>query len=1061
VMREGAAPNPWKELKESDWRRYPDAVSDGVLYLDAFMHPNRETTGTLVTNLRSKQGGSAVLRMGFDDTVTVWLNGDEVYRSQGGHQAFLDQTAVAVHLRPGDNRLMVEVGQRAGAWRFLLRVTDPNGGILPVETIPKPWGPTPDAIEGPLPGEITDLWSTLYGATDVEPPDSASLRDLTDYARASHLPGRDQTIVRVSMEGALDIDPSARNLRAWMSLLDESRQHAARAKYGVPKGTSPLDTYAQMDLKLSSAWAHYYARRLSLAWSEVDALIGAHPNYLPAQKLAVTLFEDLGWTQSAVEKIQGLVARYPGRAGLYRALQHGLRASGRLTGEVELLRRRVGTLNADLSEHYRLTHLDLSKGKLDRALESQDVVLRRRPEQWVQTLDGIEALLDAARLDEAKRRLSSLEALAPRDPRVAALGVRVDNASGDREAALRRLKAALVIYPRDEVLRGLNEALVARRQRPNLGPPTEELLGQSCDGSPAKIVYQHARTEVADDGRAERWIRRVIQLCTPLGADRYGAVDIFHAPGSQNLEVIKAKRMRGDRESSPIYSERTLSNEQSRLYFDLRAARLRFERSKPGDLIEVIWRLSDLETDPAMPGEYGEVAFLQEEIPRAVSVIEVAGPAASQVKLGVVTHDLPVEVTPGRIVARDVPAVPSVERMPGTTDAFAYVHLSTIAEWSEIAKRYRRLIADRVSPSPHLIRRARALTEGVKTTREKVERLYHTVVDRVRYVGLEFGIHSFQPSPPDETWVRGYGDCKDKAVLLIALLSAVGVEGRFVLVRTTPEGGIPASPASLAFFDHAMVYLPELDRFVDPTVDQNAPWTLPSPDEGARVMVIGEGGALRTVPRRPATEHQVRINLDVTFDSSGVGRGGVEWTLRGSPALPTRRSLEPIGTRVSRANEGLGRWVEGIKLTRGTVTGLRPAQDPVQARGSVELELRDDERGLSFPLSLGGWPGIDDLGIATSRRQPLLLPHLVTVEQRFRFTFPGAKEIRAPDPVQLDTSFGVFKAVPRVQGEVLEVEIFFQLIDHEIPVSHYEAFRSWIAKVRDARAQVVEVKYAP
>ena len=60
------------------------------------------------------------------------------------NSAVLDQAAVRVHLRPGKNRLVVEVTQKNNAWRFMLRVTDPRGNLVPARTVPAPWGGPPE-----------------------------------------------------------------------------------------------------------------------------------------------------------------------------------------------------------------------------------------------------------------------------------------------------------------------------------------------------------------------------------------------------------------------------------------------------------------------------------------------------------------------------------------------------------------------------------------------------------------------------------------------------------------------------------------------------------------------------------------------------------------------------------------------------------------------------------------------------------------------------------------------------------------------------------------------------
>ena len=54
----------------------------------------------------------------------------------------------------------------------------------------------------------------------------------------------------------------------------------------------------------------------------------------------------------------------------------------------------------------------------------------------------------------------------------------------------------------------------------------------------------------------------------------------------------------------------------------------------------------------------------------------------------------------------------------------------------------------------------------------------------IRYVGIEIGIGGLQPHTADDVFRNRYGDCKDKATLLRAMLENVGIHSTWVLVDT-------------------------------------------------------------------------------------------------------------------------------------------------------------------------------------------------------------------------------------------------------------------------------------
>ncbi|NTV11877.1 MAG: tetratricopeptide repeat protein, partial [Zoogloea sp.] len=79
------------------------------------------------------------------------------------------------------------------------------------------------------------------------------------------------------------------------------------------------------------------------------------------------------------------------------------------------------------------------------------------------------------------------------------------------------------------------------------------------------------------------------------------------------------------------------------------------------------------------------------------------------------------------------------------------------------------------------------------------------VQNEIRYFGVSLGESSHRPYPPNEVAKRRFGDCKDKAYLLVTLLRELGIEARPVLValssRKMPAKVLP----SPNMFDHVIV----------------------------------------------------------------------------------------------------------------------------------------------------------------------------------------------------------------------------------------------------------------
>jgi hypothetical protein len=68
--------------------------------------------------------------------------------------------------------------------------------------------------------------------------------------------------------------------------------------------------------------------------------------------------------------------------------------------------------------------------------------------------------------------------------------------------------------------------------------------------------------------------------------------------------------------------------------------------------------------------------------------------------------------------------------------------------------------------------------------KSKIQSVAGFMQREIRYVGIEIGVGGYQPHPAADVFKYRYGDCKDKATLLISMLNAVGVRATWVMVDT-------------------------------------------------------------------------------------------------------------------------------------------------------------------------------------------------------------------------------------------------------------------------------------
>src|SRR6185503_17401897 len=201
------------------------------------------------------------------------------------------------------------------------------------------------------------------------------------------------------------------------------------------------------------------------------------------------------------------------------------------------------------------------------------------------------------------------------------------------------------------------------------------------------------------------------------------------------------------------------------------------------------------------------------------------------------------------------------ENKPATREAPpADVRLSSFRNWNEFATWYGTLAA---LPSDDTVKaKAASLTAGARDEAAKIAAIYQFVSTEIRYVSLSFGVGRFAPHAPADVLAHQYGDCKDKAILLKALLEAAGVHAVPVLLNS--RRSIADDLSSPAEFDHVIVMVPAAPPraalWLDATLEVAPPGMLMASERNRKTLTIEGPGRAAVVstpadPPFPAAEH--------------------------------------------------------------------------------------------------------------------------------------------------------------------------------------------------------------
>ena len=329
--------------------------------------------------------------------------------------------------------------------------------------------------------------------------------------------------------------------------------------------------------------------------------------------------------------------------------------------------------------------------------------------------------------------------------------------------------------------------------------------------------------------------------------------------------------------------------------------------------------------------------------------------------------------------------------------------VSTFADWPAFAGWYARIsqLADEVTPE--IETKAKELARDAKSDRDKVLALYNYVA-RLRYVAVPLGINSFRPHAAANVLKNQYGDCKDKANLLNALLRALNLQANLVLV---PRFGQAHDAIPGLAFNHAIsqVKLGAQALWVDTTDEVCRFGMLPPGDAGRKVLVIdGQTSTLSQLPVPPADEHELKLRGEVNCQNFREALPGtLNATARGFPDYELRaaaREVKEHEASLPLLEAGFRPAAGSFALEQQNATAVSALDEDFswKADGSwIGLASASSGQGiLRAPFFLP-----KQWSLALHRRQgPLFLNegYPLSLDEEFSFAMPAGGPCTLPEP---------------------------------------------------------------
>jgi Domain of Unknown Function with PDB structure (DUF3857)/Transglutaminase-like superfamily len=408
-------------------------------------------------------------------------------------------------------------------------------------------------------------------------------------------------------------------------------------------------------------------------------------------------------------------------------------------------------------------------------------------------------------------------------------------------------------------------------------------------------------------------------------------------------------------------------------------------------------------------------------------------------------------------------------------------------DWQQMGSWYQNLTSGRFDASPEVKTKVATVTASASSELAKMKSLAEFMQHDIRYVGIELGIGGWQPHPAAEVFAHRYGDCKDKATLMRAMLHEIGVDSYYIVINTERGSVTPDVPAHLGAFDHAILAIkfpkgdddpsviatiqhPKLGTllFFDPT-DELTPFgqIRGQLQSNYGLLVTAEGGELIELPQQPSAMNSIRRTAKLTLDATGTLKGDVNEMRLGDRASSERWRLRTVtkdSDRIKPIEELLANSLSSFHITHASLINFQQTDQPFGFNYSFESPNYAKNAGnllLVRPRVIGN-KGSGFLETKESRKFPIEFEGPARDTDAFEITIPPGYVVDdIPPPVDADIGFANYHSKTVVNGNVVDYTRTFEVKELSVPVNKAEELKRFYRIIAGDERNTVVLKPAP
>jgi Domain of Unknown Function with PDB structure (DUF3857)/Transglutaminase-like superfamily len=356
-----------------------------------------------------------------------------------------------------------------------------------------------------------------------------------------------------------------------------------------------------------------------------------------------------------------------------------------------------------------------------------------------------------------------------------------------------------------------------------------------------------------------------------------------------------------------------------------------------------------------------------------------------------------------------------------------------------------------------------------------------TFVQQTNYVEIALNVErggGVTPRPAGDSLAKNYGDCKDKATLMRALLKAAGIDSYLTTITAGDRTYVRPEWASPAQFNHAIIAIRVSDAIQLPAVIPQTPLgrllmfdptsrftqlgDLPESEQASYALVIaGPRGDLLEMPSLPLDSRRVETAIDATMDADGRLQAHLNRQYFGQAGTRLRGVQRLLG------NDDVKKIFETAFTRRvggATVSHVAAQDSPEDHRISVNLDLAADRFGVAQGKLLLVRPGLlsntSEYSFSTRRRTTPMRVAAALRSDSIHIKVPaGFQADEIPRALQVDSPYGKLTAKWSVKDGEIVLDQTIEIHETIAPAEEFPKVRDFFDQIAGAQsAAVVFVK---